>query len=288
MQGAGGVGGLLEVSYYGGSTTTNCFAARDGNGNVTALIYAAAGTTPANYDYGPFGEVIRLSGPMAKLNPFRFSTKYEDDETDLICYPYRYYNPSTGRWLNRDILGEEGANLLYGIGFLDLGEGGGVNLYAMEENNPIHFVDALGLQSVPIGLAEAMASGNVAQVEAILAGMGPEDAGYAVAKAWLKRVSKCWAVYGAYKALVCNSCKGCVTKEQAIANAACWAKVVGLRTAYLAMKCDYCLAGSIAKGSAASAAAHAAELAKVTKNLTECTSLIGSLPSANPPASPTP
>ena len=31
MQGAGGVGGLLEVSYYG-SATTNCFPAFDGNG----------------------------------------------------------------------------------------------------------------------------------------------------------------------------------------------------------------------------------------------------------------
>jgi RHS repeat-associated protein len=39
---------------------------------------------------------------MAKLNPFRFSTKYDDDETDLLYYGYRYYNPSTGRWLSRD------------------------------------------------------------------------------------------------------------------------------------------------------------------------------------------
>ena len=35
MQGAGGVGGLLEVSYYG-TSTTNCFSAFDGNGNVMA------------------------------------------------------------------------------------------------------------------------------------------------------------------------------------------------------------------------------------------------------------
>jgi RHS repeat-associated protein len=53
-------------------------------------------------EYGPFGEVIRATGPMAKLNPFRFSTKYQDDETDLVMYPYRPYNASTGRWLSRD------------------------------------------------------------------------------------------------------------------------------------------------------------------------------------------
>ena len=39
---------------------------------------------------GPFGELLRATGPMAKANPFRFSTKYQDDETDLLYYGYRY------------------------------------------------------------------------------------------------------------------------------------------------------------------------------------------------------
>jgi RHS repeat-associated protein len=55
---------------------------------------------------GPFGEVIRATGPMAKANPFRFSTKYQDDETDQLYYGYRYYSASTGRWLTWDPLGE--------------------------------------------------------------------------------------------------------------------------------------------------------------------------------------
>ena len=38
-------------------------------------------------EYGPFGEFIRATGPMAKANPFRFSTKYQDDETDLVDIP---------------------------------------------------------------------------------------------------------------------------------------------------------------------------------------------------------
>ena len=107
MQGAGGVGGLLETTYYG-SSTTNCFAAYDGNGNVAALVNAADGTTVASYEYGPFGELLRVTGPMAKVNAFRFSTKYQDDETDLLYYGYRYYNPSMGRWLSRDPIGEFG------------------------------------------------------------------------------------------------------------------------------------------------------------------------------------
>ena len=106
MQGAGGVGGLLEVSYYG-TPATNCFVAYDGNGNVSALVNAAADTTAATYEYGPFGEVIRATGPMAKVNPFRFSTKYDDDETDFLYYGYRYCNSSTGRWLSTDPLEDQ-------------------------------------------------------------------------------------------------------------------------------------------------------------------------------------
>jgi len=107
MQGAGGVGGLLEMSYYG-TSTTNCFLAYDGNGNVTGLINAGDGTLPANYEYEPFGELIRATGPLAKLNPIRFSTKYQDDESDLVCYPHRSYNTSIGRWLSRDPISEIG------------------------------------------------------------------------------------------------------------------------------------------------------------------------------------
>ena len=105
------------------------FCGVDGNGNVSALVNAADATTLANYEYGPFGEVIRATGPMAKLNPFRFSTKYDDDETDFLYYGYRYYNPSTGRWPSRDPIYEKG----------------GLNIYTFVKDNPIGTVDKIGL-----------------------------------------------------------------------------------------------------------------------------------------------
>lgn len=105
FQGAGGIGGLLWVN--NGSASTH-FVSYDGNGNVSALVSAADGSESARYEYGPFGEVIRASGPavgsMVSVNPFRFSTKYQDDETDLLYYGYRYYTSSVGRWLSRDPL----------------------------------------------------------------------------------------------------------------------------------------------------------------------------------------
>jgi RHS repeat-associated protein len=92
MRGAGGVDGLLEVSYYG-SETTNRFPAFDGNGNVAAPMNAADGTVAANDEYAAFGEPVRVTGVMARNNPFRFSTKYADDESALLYYGYRYYKP---------------------------------------------------------------------------------------------------------------------------------------------------------------------------------------------------
>lgn len=44
---------------------------------------------------------------MAKANPIRFSTKYEDDESDLLYYGYRYYKASSGTWLSREPLAEK-------------------------------------------------------------------------------------------------------------------------------------------------------------------------------------
>jgi RHS repeat-associated protein len=84
------------------------------------------------HEYGPFGEVLRATGPMAKANPFRFSTKYQDDETDLLYYGYRYYNASTGRWLSRDPIAERG----------------GDNLYSFLSDAPLSYVDILGLECV--------------------------------------------------------------------------------------------------------------------------------------------
>jgi len=127
MQRAGGVGGLLSVTTHESPVTTH-FVSYDGNGNVTALLDVDSGSVSAQYEYGPFGELLRATSSAASLNPFRFSTKYADAETGLLYYGFRYYNPSTGRWLSRDPVGERG----------------GANLYRVVNDNPIRYVDALG------------------------------------------------------------------------------------------------------------------------------------------------
>ena len=87
LSGAGGVGGLLFTTLH---TSNKTFAyGYDLNGNVTLLVDTATGQAAATYDYGPFGELLRQSGEYAMLNPYRFSTKYMDDETGWLDYGLR-------------------------------------------------------------------------------------------------------------------------------------------------------------------------------------------------------
>ena len=126
VQGAGGVGGLLIVKDI--ATNSTYFYCHDGNGNVSFLVNATDGSIAAEYEYGPFGELVQATGPMAKTNPFRFSTKYTDDETGLVYYGYRYEKDA--RWPSRE----------------PLGENAGENLYAFVSNDSINYYDNLGLE----------------------------------------------------------------------------------------------------------------------------------------------
>jgi RHS repeat-associated protein len=79
---------------------------------MLAALRECLGVSTIQHEYGPFGEVIRATGPMAKANPFRFSTKFQDDESDLVYYGYRYLNTGTGRWVSRDPINEVGFHFL--------------------------------------------------------------------------------------------------------------------------------------------------------------------------------
>jgi len=131
LEGAGGVGGLLWVTLHGASSPAagTHFCAYDGNGNIVALTSASDGLATARYEYGPFAEPIRLTGPAAALNPFRFSTKRTCNTTDLVLYEYRAYSPGLGRWPDKDPIGERG----------------GSNLYGFVGNDPIRRCDCHGL-----------------------------------------------------------------------------------------------------------------------------------------------
>jgi RHS repeat-associated protein len=135
VRGAGGVGGLVSFTIYTGAAAGVYLPAYDGNGNVMALVNAASGATVAEYEYDAFGNLVQATGPVATANNILFSSKYFDWETGLYYYGYRYYNPSTGRWLSRD----------------PIGESGGADLYGFVGNDPIDESDLLGLYNPMTG-----------------------------------------------------------------------------------------------------------------------------------------
>lgn len=133
---SGGVGALLQITDH--ATGAVYLPARDANGNIAALINTGTNTVAASYEYSPFGELLRVEGAYAAANPFRFSSKFTDDETGLLYYGLRYYNPALGRFVNRDPIGDTG----------------GSNLYRFCGNDAINSWDYLGLAEATQGKSE--------------------------------------------------------------------------------------------------------------------------------------
>jgi len=90
------------------------FPLADANGNCVSFI-DDAGNVQAHYTYDAFGGTVSSDGDMADVFPFRFSSKYLDDETGLYYYGVRYFAPALGRWVSRDPLWEQGGLMLYGL-----------------------------------------------------------------------------------------------------------------------------------------------------------------------------
>ena len=124
VNGAGGIGGLLARTDSSGST----FYHADGSGNLTALMDGMQNIV-ARYEYDPYGRMIGQWGKMALANTMRFSSMPFLQNSGLIGYHARFYEPGFQRWLNRD----------------PIGEAGGMNLYGFVGNGPVNETDPFGL-----------------------------------------------------------------------------------------------------------------------------------------------
>lgn len=110
------------------SGTTNYYEA-DGLGSVTSLTNPT-GALAETYTLDSFGKQTGSSGSL--INPFRYTSRELDTETNVYYYRARYYDPVIGRFLREDAIGNDE----------------GDNLYAYVGNSPIDLRDPTGLYSL--------------------------------------------------------------------------------------------------------------------------------------------
>ena len=110
--------GTLETTYY---------YQYDGLGSVIAIT-DSSGNVVQTYVYDSFGKIVQQAGSLE--NSYTYTGREWDAEAGLYYYRARYYGPTLGRFINGDP-----------IGFA----GGDVNFYVYVQNNPVNFIDPLGL-----------------------------------------------------------------------------------------------------------------------------------------------
>ena len=110
----------------GGGDAGNYYYTRDHLGSVREVTNAS-GILKAQYDYDAWGNQVVVSGNMSF--DFGYTGHYRHAPSNLYLAPFRAYDPTTGRWINRDPIQEQG----------------GLNLYAYVGNNAVNRYDPLGL-----------------------------------------------------------------------------------------------------------------------------------------------
>ncbi len=126
---AEGLGAEIGASIAFELDSTPYVPVHDYRGNV-ALLTNMDNEPVEWYRYTAFGEETRYGEKT--VNPWRFSSKRVDEETKLVYFGRRYYDPDIGKWLTQDPLGLKA----------------GPNLYAYVCNAPLTHFDLYGLEAV--------------------------------------------------------------------------------------------------------------------------------------------
>lgn len=93
------------------------------------LVLNSSGTTGASFEHDEFGNELAAPGSSPKTYVGGLGVQDDTEKTDLLYTCARHYDPTLGRFLNRDP-----------IGFV-----GGLNMFTYAHGNPASFTDASGL-----------------------------------------------------------------------------------------------------------------------------------------------
>lgn len=107
----------------GGSTF---FYHQDGLGTVTDLT-DSTGATAKSYSYDAYGTIVDQTGTVDQ--PYTYTGREFDSESGLYYYRARSYDPSTGRFIQKD----------------PVGFAGDLNLYRYTRSNSVNRIDPSGM-----------------------------------------------------------------------------------------------------------------------------------------------
>ena len=102
------------------ATGTRYYSLQDANWNVTSLCSPSANILE-RYQYSPYGVLQILTPTWTSRatsqynNPYSYTGRRFDQESNIYYYRNRFYNPALGRFINRDPIGYgDGMNLYRG------------------------------------------------------------------------------------------------------------------------------------------------------------------------------
>jgi RHS repeat-associated protein len=110
------------------------FHHQDKTGNTLALTNAS-GTLTGAYSYAPYGARANHSGTAATSFTYAGAYGVMDEDDGLYFMRNRYYDATTGRFIQRD----------------PIGLAGGFNLYRYVDDQPVSRIDPLGLWGDDVG-----------------------------------------------------------------------------------------------------------------------------------------
>ncbi|MDH5670442.1 MAG: hypothetical protein OEY86_20765, partial [Nitrospira sp.] len=119
------------------------FYHQDGLGSVTDLT-DSTGATAKSYSYDAYGNIVEQTGTVEQ--PYTYTGREFDAESGLYYYRARYYDPTTGRFLQKDPRGFEGGDLL---------------LYGYAKENPVLYSDPDGLKRYILRIGAGGGGGRV-------------------------------------------------------------------------------------------------------------------------------
>jgi RHS repeat-associated protein len=152
--------GVLFIG-YGSQTNVPDYIVKDGTtyrvitdqlGSPRLIVNAATGVIAEQIDYDAWGNVTNDTNPG--FQPFGFAGGLYDQDTKLVRFGVRDYDPETGRWTTKD-------PMLFG--------GRETSLYDYVSNDPVNVRDPLG--SDPVGaIVGGLVGGAVGYIDGKLHG----------------------------------------------------------------------------------------------------------------------